>query len=161
MKIIFIILIIGGGLYYFLKPDLLPDLLESADYAQVNSQSGIQDRSTVGGSGFNINELSSYGQITVVDFYVSWCSACKKLSADYTKFLKARPDVAIRRVKMKDKWDEAWAMQNYGLDIKTTPHILIFDSEGRLIVQDEGGDKRGLKLLYKWMSEEVVRANKV
>ena len=161
MKAVFLILIIAGGLYYFLKPDLLPELLESGEYAQVNDQSGIQDRGTVGGAGFDINELSSYGQVTVVDFYVSWCSACKRLSSDYKKFLKARPDVAIRRVKMKDKWNEQWAMQKYGLDIKTTPHVLIFDAEGRLIVQDAGGDKSGLKLLYKWMSEEVVRANKV
>ena len=159
MKKILMILIAAGAAYYLLKPDLLPALLESADSSQVDSQSGIKDRSTVGGAGFDVNELSAYGQVTVVDFNVSWCSACKRLAKDYQKFLKARPDVAIRSVKMKDKWNEKWALERYSLDIKTTPHILIFDAQGRLITQDIGSDKAGLKLLYKWMSEEVNRAN--
>jgi len=155
MKNILILLVIAGAAYSYLKIDALASLLESADVAQVSDQSGIKTLKTSGGSNFDVQDLAVYGQVTVVDFYVSWCSACKKLAADYKRFTKARPDVVIRHVKMKDKWNERWAKAQYGLDIKTTPHVLIFDAEGRLLTQDQGNDKQGLKLLYKWMDAEV------
>jgi len=155
MKNIFILIIIIGAVYSYYKTDVVASLLASADAAEVTNQSGIKTLNTKGGADFDVQDLAVYGQVTVVDFYVSWCSACKKLTADYKRFTKARPDVAIRHVKMKDKWNVRWAKEQYGLDIKTTPHVLIFDAESVLLTQDQGNDKQGLKLLYKWMDAEV------
>lgn len=156
MKILLVLAVIAGGVYAFLKPPSTLDVLaDSAESLAVDSSSGIKTLNNVGGASFNVESLAETGKITVVEFYVSWCPACKKLGGDYQRFLKARPDVAIRRVKMKDKWSVSWAKQQYDLDITGTPHVLIFDQQGNLLVQDMGKDKNGLKLLYKWMDTEV------
>jgi len=80
MKNIFILIIIIGAVYSYYKTDVLASLLESADAAEVTNQSGIKNLNTKGGMGFDVRDLAVYGQVTVVDFYVSWCSACKKLT---------------------------------------------------------------------------------
>ncbi len=156
MKYIFIIAIIAGGIYSFMKSPSLMDILQtSAETSVIDNNSGINVLNSVGGPGFDARSLSKTGKITIVEFYVSWCPACKKLERDYQRFLKARPDVAIRRVKMKDKWNIPWAKQQYGLDITGTPHVLIYDQQGELLIQDNDKDRSGYKLLYKWMDAEV------
>ena len=156
MRKIIVLLIIAGAVYSLLKPANTADiLLASENIAKVTNQSGIKIVESYGGMAFDVNELAVPGQVTVVDFYVSWCRGCRKLSADYKTFINVRPDVAIRRVKMKDKWNTLWAKKQYGLDIATTPHVLIFDSEGKVLVQDLGNNKQGLKMLYEWMNKEV------
>lgn len=158
MKNILIILVIVVLIYKFNKPDVIPMLMNTAHSAQVNSSSGIQDKSSVGGPGFNVSELSVYGQVTVVDFYVSKCPACKQLTKNHQRLLKVRPDLAIRRVRMKDKWTSQWAQERYDLDIKSTPHVIIFDAQGEVIIQDDGNYKGGYKYLFKWLNEELNRA---
>jgi thiol-disulfide isomerase/thioredoxin len=156
MKYILILLIIAGGVYNYIKPaEPMDVLLASADSAQSSSQSGIKVLRSVGGRGFDVKTLAEPGKVTVVDFYVSWCPTCKKLNQKYQRFVKARPDVAIRRVKMIDKWSVAWAKQKYGLDITGTPHILIFDDKGNALSQDVGNEKPASQLLYKWMNAEL------
>jgi len=156
MKYILILLIIAGGVYNYIKPaEPMDVLLASADSAQSSSQSGVKVLRSVGGQGFDVKTLAVPGKVTVVDFYVSWCPTCKKLNQKYQRFVKARPDVAIRRVKMIDKWNVAWAKQKFGLDITGTPHILIFDDKGNALSQDVGNERPAYQLLYKWMNAEL------
>ena len=156
MKYVLILLIAAGGVYSYIKPtEPLDILLDSADAAQSTSQSGVKVLKSVGRRGFDVQTLAVPGKVTVVEFYVSWCSACKKLNQNYQRFVKARPDVAIRRVKMLDKWDPSWAKQKYGLDITGTPHVLIFDDKGSILSQDAGNQRTAYRLLYKWMNAEL------
>ena len=148
MKYIFILLIIAGGVYTYIKPtDPVDVLLASADSVQSSSQSGIKILKSVGGQGFDVKTLAVPGKVTVVDFYVSWCPTCKKLNQHFQRFVKVRPDVAIRRVKMIDKWNTSWAKRKYGLDITGTPHILIFDDKGNVLSQDLEKKKTGLSIV--------------
>ena len=155
MKKILFIIFIAAAIYSYKKADVLDGLMASEEGAQLTDQSGIKTLKSEGGSGFNVNELAVPGQMTVVAFTVSWCPACKQLSSNFKRFTKARPDVVIREVKMKDKWNVAWAKQQFGLDITSTPHVLIFAADGELLEQDEGKGRSGSKLLFKWMDAEV------
>lgn len=155
MKKILIVLFIAGAVYSYMKTDVMATLLASADMAQVTSDSGIKTLKSVGGVGFNVNELAVPGQVTVVAFTVSWCPACKTLSSNFKRFNKVRPDVVIREVMMKDKWNIPWAKEQFGLNITGTPHVLVYGADGKLLTQDDGKDRSGFKLLFKWMDTEV------
>lgn len=156
MKNIFIVLIIAGAVYSFYKPvDAMDVLLDSAKSSKISSLSGIEILKSQGGSGFDVNKLAVPGQVTVVEFYAAWCPTCKKLNKIYQRFVKVRPDVAIRRVKMKDKWNAAWAKKQFSLDITGTPHVLVFDEKGNVITQDVGNNKQAYHMLYQWMNDEL------
>lgn len=155
MKKILLIVFIGAAVYSYLNAGVMKSLLASADTAQVTSDSGIKTLRSVGGFGFDVNDLVVPGQVTVVAFTVSWCPACRTLSSNFKRFNKVRPDVVIREVRMKDKWNIPWAKKQFGLDIASTPHVLVFDANGQLLAQDNGSDRSGYKLLFKWMNTEV------
>lgn len=130
-------------------------LVGSAESSSITRLSGIETLLSQGGYGFDVHELAVTGQITIVEFYSSWCSACKKLNKAYQQFIKVRQDVVIRRIKMADKWNQSWAKSQYGLNIMATPHILIFDTTGKLLIQDVGENKPAYNLLYKWIKLEL------
>ncbi len=156
MKNLLILLVIAGALYSYFKPADPKNLLqESASSAQITAASGIKIIKTNGGPDFDVNRLAEPGQITVVEFYTTWCPTCKKLNQVYQSFVKVRPDVAIRRVQMKDKWHTAWAKKQYGLDITGTPHVLLFDQQGKLVSQDNGNNRPAYHELYQWMQDEL------
>lgn len=154
MKNLVIFILIVGGVYTYVKPSKSVKLLTGeTSIPSVSSQSGIHDLHYEGGYGFDVNDLAVPGQSTIVEFYVSWCSACKKLDKSLNRFIKVRPDIVIKQIKMKDKWNVRWAKEQYGLNITGTPHVVLFNGEGKVIAQDEGKNKKALRLLYKWMND--------
>ncbi len=156
MKNLLILLVIAGALYSFFKPaDTITTLQNSTSSAQPTAASGIKIIKTNGGPNFDVNRLAEPGLVTVVEFYTTWCPTCKQLNQVYQRFIKVRPDVAIRRVQMKDKWHTAWAKKQYSLDITGTPHVLIFDQQGNVLTQDDGGDKQAYHELWQWMQDEL------
>lgn len=161
MKNIWILLVVLGGLNWYLtqtSDTSIPN--KKFKQSQVTEQSGLQILDSLGGPGFDIHDYVSPGQATVVEFYVSWCPGCKALNSNYTQFMRLRPDVAIRRIKMIDKWGHSWAKKQYGLDIHSTPHIIIFNPEGQIAIQDKGKNKEAYNYLYKWMNSEAQEARK-
>ena len=158
LKILFI-LSLAGGVDYFLKPvEPIDVLLDSVNTVQADDQSGMQVTRSAGGSGFDITTLAVPGKITVVDFYVDWCSTCKKLKRHYQQLIEVRPDVAIRRVKMKENWDQKWAKREFGLDIRGTPHVIIFAQDGSILAADGDSQRQGYELLYQWMRSEIIKS---
>ena len=53
--------------------------------------------------GYDISELSTYGQVTLVYLKVSWCLRFKKPIKDYNRCSRVRSDIAVGRDTMKDK----------------------------------------------------------
>ena len=97
------------------------------------------------GEAFNINNVAEAGNVTVVEFYTDKCSGCVRLHQDLKKFLAVRSDVVVKQIHMPDNWSVAWAKRKYGLAIGSTPHIYLFDSEGRVVANDEDLDKSAFK----------------
>ncbi len=95
--------------------------------------------------------VAEYGMFTIVEFYTDACSTCKKLKTYYEKFLPLRPDVAVRRIKLPNNWSTESAKGQYNLDIRGTPHILIYDDTKSLLIEDDGNDWAASKLVWEWI----------
>lgn len=159
MKLFLFIFLLLVGLYFTNGNSAVDSLVASAEQTTPNARFGIEQLKDQGGTGFNVERLAQPGLITVVEFYTDTCPGCKRLKQHYKRFLKQRPDVAVRRVWMPDNWSVAWAKSQFGLDIGGTPHIQIYDAQGELVAADEGNDKDGFDLLYEWMNAELSEAN--
>jgi len=97
------------------------------------------------------DQVAEYGMYTVVEFYTDRCSACRYLKGYYDQFLPLRPDVSVRRIELPANWNSATASAQYNLDIQSTPHVLIYDQYGQLLVEDEGDNKDAYEVLWKWI----------
>ena len=153
IKLIVIIAIVSGGLYYAFKPPGNMDVLMTS--MEVMPEAGIRRIAVSPGSVFDADELAEPGSLTIVEFYTDSCPGCRSLHQHYKRFLALRPDVAVRQVRMPDKWSVNWAMRMYGLEIGSTPHIHIYDSQGQALAMDVGRKKEGFDLLYEWMNAEL------
>jgi len=153
MKYLFIILVLMGGVYHFtMASDPVDDLMQRLS---VKEGAGIKVLTQQGGAGFNVYDLPVPGLMTIVEFYTESCPGCKKLKSQYKRFLKVRPDVAVRRVRMPDDWQPDWAKRQFGLMIGSTPHVLVFNENGEPVAMDEGENKAGFTMLYAWMNAEL------
>jgi hypothetical protein len=70
-------------------------------------------------------------------------------------FLPLRPDVAVRRIQLPNDWVIEKVSAEYNLNIRATPHILIFDKKGKLIIEDDGTSRDASSLLSEWMTITV------
>ena len=159
LKLWLLILLILVGVYLVNRDDPVDALVASAELIVHQAESGIQQLKGEGGSSFDPTDLAQPGLVTVVEFYTDACPGCKRLRQHYKRFLKQRPDVAVRRVWMPDNWSVVWAQRHFGLDIGSTPHIHIYDAQGQPVAVDVGNDKAGFDLLYEWMNAELKKGN--
>lgn len=105
------------------------------------------------------SSVAEYGVFTIVYFHDDQCPGCMKLDKDLVDFSQVRPDVAIRKVRMRVDGDAYWtAIRDYQWKIYASPCILIFGTNGKLIAADIGTDYDGTELLYKWMKKELEKA---
>ena len=145
LKIIGIITVIAIVFYFSTKNNDLDFLLQETSYTK-SVQSGLRDVETT-----DLHSLSEFGMFTVVELYTDSCSACRKLKKNYDRFLPLRPDVSVRRVNIQSNWRVKETSEKYSVNIRATPHILIFDKNGKLMTQDDGKDKTAYVTLQKWI----------
>ena len=106
---------------------------------------------------FHGEEYIEPEQPTIIEFYSEICVGCKNLHEHYKQFLRIRPDVAVKQIRLDTHWQPQHVWDAHQVEIATTPHIIIYGPDGRLIAQDEGKDKSGFDFLYKWMNDEIQR----
>lgn len=106
-------------------------------------------------------QFSVPGVTTVVYFHDDKCSGCLQLDQSIPAFLVARPDVAIRKVRMElGSNGYSKAIKKYQWPIYMAPTILIFDKNSKLIAADEKTDSSGQDLLEKWITRELEKIEK-
>ena len=91
------------------------------------------------------------GRVNVFVFSGRWCPACRRLERNIKRFAGTRPDVAFKFLETNDRWHAQY-------NIRTVPHVIMFDADGKQIVADSGNDKSAYQALYRWMGEETERA---
>jgi hypothetical protein len=105
---------------------------------------------------FNAKDYIVSGQPTIIELYTDSCGGCRQLEEHLKTFLKIRPDVVVKQIRLDDYWKPEEMLANYNINIAKTPHIIIYDAAGKLIAKDDGQeDDSGFNFLYKWMNKEI------
>ena len=107
---------------------------------------------------FAAEDYVAPGLPTIIEFYNDSCIGCRQLDQNYKNFLRLRPDVAVRRIQVPDRWDPQELWQEHRLRIVAIPHIMVYGPDGKLIAADDGDHKAGFDFLYRWMDSEAREA---
>jgi len=103
-------------------------------------------------------DCSEPSHITVLAYTSDACGGCVKLKGHLRKLVALRPDVAVRLVDLGRKWHGVDYKSLYGIELRSVPHVVLFDADGKVLAQDSASDKAGLELLYEWMNAELKRS---
>lgn len=125
---------------------------------------------TLDGKTVNINEFGNNGKITVVSFWATWCTPCKKELDAYAKkyekwqeefdmeivavtvddqraLPRVKPLVAEKRWKFTILSDVKQDFQQ-AMSVQTIPHTYIVDKQGKIVYSHNGylaGDEKKLE----------------
>lgn len=134
---------------------------------------------TLEGQTINVQELGKTGKITVISFWATWCSPCKKeldAIADYYEDWQKDYDMELVAISVDDArsaakvpgmvkekgWtyrvllDPARELQN-AANIQAVPHTYVLDQSGNIIYEHNGytpGDELELEELFKELKKK-------
>ena len=134
---------------------------------------------TLEGQTINVQELGKTGKITVISFWATWCSPCKKeldAIADYYEDWQKDYDMELVAISVDDArsaakvpgmvkekgWtyrvllDPARELQN-AANIQAVPHTYVLDQSGNIIFEHNGytpGDELELEELFKELKKK-------
>lgn len=157
MKHVLVFILIALGIYYLAirKTDLDALMVPVANYteAQVGNRFVEMEPERLPIQPW---QLAEPGVNTVVYFHDEKCPSCRVLDGNLADFLRARPDVSVRKVRVgPEEKDYAKANVDYQWRIFMSPCILIFNKDGKLVAADDRTETTGQKLLYQWINAEL------
>ena len=149
----------------------------TALHAQLKSLPNVSVK-TLEGQTISVQDLGKNGKITVISFWATWCSPCKKeLDAikDYYPEWQEKYGVQLIAVSVDDSRtaakipamveEKGWeyrilhdAMKEFqtAANISSVPHTLLLDKEGNIVFEHTGyapGDELELEEKIKALSE--------
>ncbi len=133
---------------------------------------------TLQGQALNVQELGKSGKITVISFWATWCSPCKKeldAIADYYEEWQKKYDIELVAISVDDArsaakvpamveskgWkyrillDPAKELQT-AANIQAVPHTFVLDQNGNIVFEHNGytpGDELELEELFKQLKK--------
>lgn len=133
---------------------------------------------TLEGQSYNVQDLGKSGKITVISFWATWCSPCKKeldAIADYYEEWQKKYDVELVAISVDDArsaakvpamvrekgWkyrvllDPAKELQT-AANIQAVPHTFVLDQSGNIVFEHNGytpGDELELEELFKQLKK--------
>lgn len=107
---------------------------EHAGEGQPPDVAGL-DVADLGKPGEAVDLVPVPGKLTIFDFWATWCEPCKVLEPALIELARAHPEVvAIRRIDTVD-WDSPAVARHLTPGGFNLPHVKVFDSSGRLILE--------------------------
>jgi thiol-disulfide isomerase/thioredoxin len=133
---------------------------------------------TLEGQSFNVQDLGKSGKITVISFWATWCSPCKKeldAIADYYEEWQKKYGIELVAISVDDArsaakvpamvdskgWkyrillDPAKELQT-AANIQAVPHTFVLDQKGNVVFEHNGytpGDELELEELFKQLTK--------
>ena len=99
------------------------------------------------------SRLPVKGKTTVVDCYSPYCPPCMQLAPLLEQLAQKRSDLAIKKVNIQRPeisgqidWQSPLAQQ---LELRSIPHFMIFDKNGKLASQGQ----EAIKQVLGWLQE--------
>ncbi len=105
--------------------------------------------------GVATHRLRQQGRVTVVEYFTTWCPACRSMPRNYSPLLEQRPDVSVQRVQLPDQYEFPYARRDFGIRLCSVPHITIFDAEGEIVAEDTCSETAGTETLFDWINAEI------
>ena len=117
--------------------------LKFLDGRWINPQSDIRERiasgkknaakpaaaPTAASTAGEYSGLVSPGEITVVDFYATWCGPCKQMAPVLDEIIRKNPGVTLRKVDI-GAWGSSVAKK---YNITSVPNVRVCDKHGKMI----------------------------
>jgi len=100
-------------------------------------------------------ELLQRGRTNVFVFYADNCPGSNKLLGYVSGMTRMRPDVAFQLVNLGPQWRGRDVAVDYGIQLASVPHVMIYTPEGTLLAADTQDAKTGLELLCDWVRSEI------
>jgi hypothetical protein len=160
MKHAVVFIVLASAVYFLAtrKTDLDELMIPSATYSESQVGNRFVDLSA-DRLPATPQQLAEPGVMTVVYFHDDACAGCLQLDRNLAEFLRVRPDVAVRKIRMSpDDNGYTKAIKDYRWRVWAAPCILIFGKNGRLIAADDRTDWRGQDLLEEWIAAELRKA---
>ena len=143
-----------GAWYHFTGgPPPLVSLMQTP--ATVSAETGPDIRTIEPGQ--DLAQWCEPGRITIFAFMSDSCSACRMTKSRLRELAGRRPDVAVRLIDLGRRWHRVNCMERYGINLRSIPHVMIYDADGESMAADYGRNKAGFELLCKWMAAERHR----
>jgi len=98
------------------------------------------------------------GRATVFLFVRENDPACQTVLNTVRDLCRLRPDVAVRLILFDGGWDVRRYLARNSISLRSVPHVLIYDWDGKLVAADRGQVKNGTTLLLAWAAAERRRA---
>lgn len=159
VKILIVVLMLaglGGAVYNFTAdPSPLEQLLTVPETA---FDPGYRDIETIIPEA-DLSRSVEPGRITVFVFTSDSCPSCEELDRFLRVLTGRRGDVAVRRIDVGYRWSSQQVRMDYGINIATVPHVVIYGADGKLLARDDGREKDALELLCEWVNTELRRSD--
>jgi thiol-disulfide isomerase/thioredoxin len=95
--------------------------------------------------GEDVPELTAHlvpGKVTVFDFFAHWCGPCKDVDLFLHEQLRARPDLAVRKINIMS-WESDVA-RRYLSGVEALPFAIVFGKHGEKVAEVRGLDLAAL-----------------
>jgi glutaredoxin len=146
-----------GGYLRFRSPDISSVMVHRAPLSGVTPvtmfvQPDLQHRPV------SDRAYAVLGHYTIIVYHQRTCPDCQRLDRDLERLVRVRPDVAVRKIDLGERWSSAGARRDFGRNIGWTPYVVIYAADGRQISADDGPERHASRLLAAWIKVEAGRA---
>lgn len=158
-KLIFVIVLVVAAKYLFTGSNYPAVGQEASKLKTIDYAKFVRD-------GWQpLTSLAVEGQNTIIEVYAPSCPACKQFEGMIPKMQKLRPDVYIQQVNITDGFLKGTLSKKIKSDLRqdgicSTPHLVIVDTQGDIVVADNCNTKEAYKYFYTWYNAENKKSFK-
>ena len=100
--------------------------------------------------------LPIQGRSTVFIFHDGIAGESGRLLLALEEFRDYRPDVVVQLIRLNAAEPAAFEPWQRAYDIRSLPHLLIYDDLGVLIAADRAGSGQAIETFWRWLDQERV-----